>query len=390
MSRAASTTRITATAPLITARTNGTTASQDNVIPAAIATNAALAANTQLVNLHGIDVGAGTPTTWAVPQHRRLQQRQFHIFDQTAFPTVQAAGAGACTTAPGCGAFLQGPGQFLSQNGIVHESDIGGWVQADWDTQFYGVPFRGNIGGRYVETTQNSVGYSFDPIAKSIVTTQLSRTYHDFLPSINAVLEPADNFLIRVGAAFVMARPDLGSLLPGGATATVSGSNFNVTENNPSLNPYRAKTADLSFEWYYHKGALFSVAFFYKHLDTLIQTLRQNRFPSTPTPTACPTAWPSAACGAPMSRRRPPAATRRRSGLFTKPINSKGAPLYGTEISWQQPFDFLPGRLGQYRLYRQRHLRAGAARPITTRRLDLRQGRPDGPVAHLLQRHAVL
>jgi len=27
---------------------------------------------------------------------------------------------------------------------------------------------------------------------------------------------------------------------------------------------------------------------------------------------------------------------------FTFKINQKGAPLYGTEINWQQPFDFLP------------------------------------------------
>src|SRR6185436_16717251 len=111
-----------------------------------------------------------------------------------------------------------------------------------------------------------SIGYSYDPSAKAIVTATIKRNYHDVLPSMNAVLEPSDNFLIRFGAAYVMARPDLGNLLPGGATATVTGSNFNVTENNPNLNPFRAKTADLSFEWYYHKGALFSVAFFYKHL----------------------------------------------------------------------------------------------------------------------------
>jgi iron complex outermembrane recepter protein len=325
----------------ITARTNGTTASQDNVIPAAIATNAALAANTQLVNLHGIDVGAGTPTVWAVPSIDGFNN-QFHIFDQTAFPTVQAAGGAPCNVAPGCSAFLQGPGQFLSQNGIVHESDVGGWIQADWDTQFYGYPFRGNIGGRYVETTQDSVGYSFDPVAKSVITTKLSRTYHDFLPSINAVLEPADNFLIRGGAAFVMARPDLGSLLPGGATATVTGSNFNVTENNPNLNPYRAKTADLSFEWYYHKGALLSVAFFYKHLDTLIQTLRQN-IPFNTNTDGVPNSLAIAGCG--VSYVAPPATGCNEAAIwsFTKPINSKGAPLYGTEISWQQPFDFLPG-----------------------------------------------
>ena len=40
----------------------------------------------------------------------------------------------------------------------------------------------------------------------------------------------------------------------------------------------------------------------------------------------------------------PPASGCNEAAIwsFTKPINSKGAPLYGTEIAWQQPFDFLP------------------------------------------------
>ncbi len=327
----------------ITARTNGTTASQDNIIPAAMTTNAVLAANSQLTTIHGINVGAGTPTTWAVPNIDAFNN-QFHIWDQTQFPTVQASGAPPCNTAPGCSAFLQGPGQFLSQNGIIRENDIGFWIQGDWNAQFYGAPFRGNIGLRYIETTQDSIGYSFDPGTRSIVTAQLSRTYHDVLPSMNAVLEPADNFLIRFGAAYVMARPDLINLLPGGATATVTGSNFNVTLNNPNLNPFRAKTADLSFEWYYTKGGLFSVAFFYKHLDSLIQTVRQSIAFNQNTD-GVPVSLVQPACGA--SYVAPPASgcNEAATWLFSKPINSKGAPLYGTEISWQQPFDFLPSIL---------------------------------------------
>ncbi|HVV28704.1 MAG TPA: TonB-dependent receptor [Rhizomicrobium sp.] len=325
---------------VITARTNGTTASQDNVIPAAMETPAVLAANSQLTTLHGLNVGTGTPTVWAVPNIDAFNN-QFHIFDPTAFTTVQASGGAPCNVAPGCGAFQQGPGQFLSQNGIVHENDVGGWLQADWDAQFYGVPFRGNIGARYVETTQDAVGYSFDPLTKSVITSTVSRTYHDFLPSINTVLEPADNFLIRVSGAYVMARPDLGNLLPGGATATVTGSNFNVTENNPSLNPYRAKTVDMSFEWYYHKGALLSIAFFYKHLDSLVQTLRQN-IPFNTNTDGVPDSLAVAACG--VAYVAPPASGCNEAAIwsFTKPVNSKGAPLYGTEIAWQQPFDFLP------------------------------------------------
>jgi TonB-dependent receptor len=330
----------------ITSRTNGTTASQDNIIPAALETPAVLAANSQIISMHGLSVGPGTPTAWAVPSIDAFNN-QFHIFDQTVYPTVQAGGAPPCNVAPGCPAFLQGPGQFLSQNGTVRENDLGLWGQADWDSQFYGVPFRGNIGLRYVETTQNSLGYSYDPASKSIITTALSRNYHDVLPSLNAVLEPADNFLIRFGAAYVMARPDLSNLLPGGATATVSGSNFGVTENNPNLSPFRAKTADMSFEWYYHKGALFSVAFFYKHLDTLIQTLKQS-VAFSQNADGVPNSLAVAACGA--AYQAPPATGCNENAiwLFSKPVNSKGAPLYGTEISWQQPFDFLPDPFGNF------------------------------------------
>jgi TonB-dependent receptor len=327
---------------LVTARTNGTTASQDNVIAAGRTTPAVLAANSQQISMHGLAVGAGTPTTWAVPSIDAFNN-QFHIFDQTVLP-IQTSGATSvapCNVAPGCPAFLQGPGQFLSQNGIVGENDLGLWLQGDWDAHFYGVPFRGNIGLRYVETTQNSVGYSFDPGSKTVVTTTLERSYHDVLPSVNALLVPADNFLLRMGAVYVMARPDLGNLLPGGATATVTGSNFNVTENNPNLNPFRAKTADMSFEWYYSKGALFSVAFFYKHLDSLIQTVRQS-IPFNQNTDGVPISLVQPACG--NSYVAPPASgcNEAATWLFSKPINSKGAPLYGTEIAWQQPFDFLP------------------------------------------------
>ena len=49
---------------------------------------------------------------------------------------------------------------------------------------------------------------------------------------MNLVFEPwGDDFLIRVGAAKVMARPNLGSLNPG-ATVSVSGANRTVTAGN--------------------------------------------------------------------------------------------------------------------------------------------------------------
>ncbi len=80
------------------------------------------------------------------------------------------------------------------------------------------------------------------------------------------MLEPADDFLIRASLAQVMSRPNLPDLVPG-ISASKSGTGaLSISGGNALLKPYRAKDADLSFEWYYDKGALFSFALFYKHM----------------------------------------------------------------------------------------------------------------------------
>jgi hypothetical protein len=102
-------------------------------------TNAVWRPILSLTTIHGIDVGAGTPASWAVPNIDAFNN-QFHIWDQTQFPAGAGQCAPPCNVAPGCSAFLQGPGQFLSQNGIIHENDIGFWIQGDWNAEFYGGP----------------------------------------------------------------------------------------------------------------------------------------------------------------------------------------------------------------------------------------------------------
>ena len=260
----------------------------------------------------------------------------FDIFNPAADPTVRATGAAPCNVAPGCGAFQLGPQPALSSNGSVYEDDIGGWFQAGWDTHVGTVGFKGNIGGRYVDTTDKAVGFSYNAVAKAVVPTTATQEYHDFLPSLNAIISPTDDFLIRVNASQVLSRPDLTNLLPG-ATVSKSGNNLTVKIGNPFLKPFRAKTADLSFEWYYDKGALFSVAFFYKHIDDLVTSLVQN-IPYAGNPYGLPTSLAQAACGGAFT-------SACNDGLiwqFTTPANQKGSPLYGTEFNWQQPFDFLP------------------------------------------------
>ena len=238
--------------------------------------------------------------------------------------------------APGCGAFQLGPQPALSSNGTVHEDDTGGWLEAEWDTTIGDMPFRGNLGGRFVVTGESSVGFSYDSVAKAIVPTSVHQNYHDFLPSLNAVLEPMEDFLVRFNASQVVARPDLTNLLPG-ATVSKSGNNLTVKIGNPFLKPFRAKTLDLSFEWYYEKGALLSIAGFYKHLDDLVTSLNES-IPYEGNPFGLPDSLAQAACGGVFTGICNP----NIPWLFTTPANQKGSPLYGVEVNWQQPFDFLP------------------------------------------------
>ena len=79
-----------------------------------------------------------------------------------------------------------------------------------------------------------------------------------------------------------MARPNgggqtagLGILAPG-ATVQIQGANKTVTAGNPLLDPYRAKSYDLAFEWYFAQDSLLSVALFLKDIDSFVQTVRST------------------------------------------------------------------------------------------------------------------
>jgi iron complex outermembrane receptor protein len=197
------------------------------------------------------------------------------------------------------------------------------------------MPFRGNFGVRYVKTEQSSSGYTYvsgSPLAISAAQV------HDTLPSMNLVLEPRENFLVRFGAAKVMARPDLGSLTPG-ATVSVSGAGRSVSAGNPNLDPFRAKAYDLSFEWYFQPSALLSVALFQQgHQQLRPDAADQHHLHRQPF--GLPDSVAIAACG--TTNGCSPSA----QWTFTTPVNTPGGTLKGFEINYQQPFSFLPGLLG--------------------------------------------
>ncbi|MFC4309826.1 TonB-dependent receptor [Steroidobacter flavus] len=308
-------------------RTNGTTSTQEGNVTGLPTT--AVGPYSALARISGnLNVPNGTPRTWLIP-NIDAAAAQLGIYDRSLFPL--------------------GIEPVLGSNYSVDEEDTGGYVQADFKTFLFDRPLRANVGLRYVETKQTSSGYTFTSGAPLLTTVE--RTYDDTLPSLNVAFDVTDQFVIRASAAKVMVRPNggggttgLGILTPG-AQVGITGANKTVTAGNPQLDPYRAKAYDLSFEWYFAEDSLVSLALFQKDIDSFVQIIRSTGDFSTNT-LGLPNSVAIAACGASI----PDPATCLAGWQFSQPTNTEGGDLKGFEISYQQPFSFLPGFFSHFGL----------------------------------------
>ena len=230
-------------------------------------------------------------------------------------------------------------GNARGGNRSIEEEDLAFYVQADFNTTLWDMPFRGNFGVRQVQTILEAEGYSSTG-GGTLVSGE--NEYVDTLPSLNMALEPVEDLIIRFGVAKVMARPQIGNTLAGTnylvptTSLAATGPNFTATIGNVKLEPFRATTYDLSVEWYFAEESLLSFAYFYKDIDTYIQILRQDLAYSALTalnPSAFAPGFCTGACSP--------------STVFqlTAAVNTEGGPLSGFEVSYQQPFRFLPGLL---------------------------------------------
>jgi TonB-dependent receptor len=142
-----------------------------------------------------------------------------------------------------------------------------------------------------------------------------------------------------------MARPLLSNLSPsitGLTLQSASGSIGSVTVGNPELDPFRAENMDLSFEWYFTEGGLFSLAFFKKDVSNFPQTVSTaGSLQSLLTPEEFQAIYESAS----PAQQLWLTGTGGQLPLFgiRRFENSPGGEIEGYEISYQQDLTFLPG-----------------------------------------------
>ena len=225
----------------------------------------------------------------------------------------------------------------------VNENDKGVYLQFNFDTQLFGMPFHGNAGTRVAFTgvVSNGTSQAGRPI-------QGRNNYTDWLPSMNLTLQPRRDLYLRFAASKVIARPLLGNLSPTITSISVpndgstTGASFTI--GNPKLSPFRSTNLDASIEWYFNRSSLISIAGFSKSIASFPQTVLFS---------------------APLSQFASPDTIAAIKAQFTDPNqiayldnnydftarqyrDAPGGWLRGIEVSYQQNFTFLPGFLKNF------------------------------------------
>ena len=200
----------------------------------------------------------------------------------------------------------------------VSEDVVSAWISFAIEGLVGNVPVAGNIGIRHVSTDQTGRGTEFvNDVARSI---NEGMKYENTLPSLNLNFQLSDGQVLRFGLGRSIARAPVDELRPNRSiNLDVSGSPvFTGSGGNPTLEPFEANYADLSYEYYFGDDALAAVAWFYKDVTTYIGVAIDEFVID----------------GAPAR--------------ISRPVNGNGGKVSGFELTLQTPFSALPGFLRDF------------------------------------------
>lgn len=258
-----------------------------------------------------LNLPAGNATSWLAPDLDRFIST-YNIYSNTGIYALTGLNNSSAR------------GQYIT----VDEKNYGAYIQADFRFDAFGLPWRGDAGLRHVTTEQYSDGFAAR--GGSIELARARRSYDLLLPSANLAVDLTDDVIARISAAQTVSRPSIGTLTPGGDVG-IQGANRSFSSGNPNIEPTRSDNLDLSLEWYPDADTLFAAGFFFKRINTFVQTLRQD--------------IPFNQLGLPTSLLTGTTALPTDLFVVTQPVNSPGGDLKGFEINVQKRLDFLPGWL---------------------------------------------
>lgn len=196
----------------------------------------------------------------------------------------------------------------------------------------------GNVGVQMVRQEQVSDGYSINFLVspRQVDPIRDGTRYTDWLPSLNLTYELGGGHRLRLGLSKQMARPRMDEMradfIPGasnpcggagGASAQCQPGGtinpWNANGGNAKLKPWRAKSADVAYEWYIDRSSYIAVSGFYKDLENYIY-LQQQTFDFSGLTLPPTVVVPAGVTVSPV-------------GVIRQPANGQGGSIYGVEVS---------------------------------------------------------
>lgn len=236
-----------------------------------------------------------------------------------------------------------GNAEFTAQNWGIEETINALYGQVDFGAE----NVRGNFGLRYVKTESDSGGYTcVNQTASGCGTTAAdwawevrSKSYEDFLPSLNVIVDATDDLVLRFAAAQVISRPNYADM---SNYFWLSDQILTGGGGNPDLDPYKSSNVNVSAEWYFAPEAILSVEAFHKDISNYIlqRTVAEQHF----------------------NQARNAVTTYQ----ISRPTNAGSATVKGFAAAYQQSFGMGFGLLANY-TYADGEAEGGAPLPYNSK-----------------------
>ena len=150
-----------------------------------------------------------------------------------------------------------------AQTGSFDEKNKAAYIEFNTASDVWGRELRINGGVRYATTDQTISG----PVTLGGVRQwqNLDSSYNQWLPSVSAAWDVAQNVVVRMSGSKTMTRPNPSSMLPA-TTFTGIGAD-SARQGNPNLAPYISTNFDLGGEWYTGGEGFVGLTFFNKRVE---------------------------------------------------------------------------------------------------------------------------
>ncbi len=149
--------------------------------------------------------------------------------------------------------------------------------------------FQRNANGTLVDGNPTQAGIQRVPLSTDpLVLRKLrfvergassDRNYDGYYPSVNASFNLSDNLIARAAYAHTIGRPNINFIIPGTTISEPDVATPTITVNNTGLQPWSAKSYDLSLESYHIKDGFGSIGVFRKSIKDFFGTITQDATP---------------------------------------------------------------------------------------------------------------